>query len=302
MARGRLAILSRKRSLYSTSRLVEAARAASAHPLVMDTLRCTLVVAAGDSRLLYRGAEVRGLTAAIPRVGASITTYGLAVVNHLETMGVPVLNTARGIARSRDKMRCLQLLAGAGIDVPRTVMATQGAPVDRLVEQVGGLPCIIKLLRGTQGVGVMIANTSGEARTILETFWGLDQDVCLQEFVKESRGRDVRALVVGDEVVGAMRRRARKGEFRANLHRGGEGRPVVLGADYASTAVRAARLIGLDICGVDLLEGNRGPRVLELNSSPGFEGLERATGLDVAGAMVRHALKVAGLAAPAGPL
>jgi ribosomal protein S6--L-glutamate ligase len=290
MARARLAILSRKRSLYSTSRLVEAARAAGAHALVMDTLRCTMVVAAGDSRLLYRGAEVRDLTAVIPRIGASITPYGVAVVNHLETMGVRVLNTARGIERSRDKMRCLQLLAGANIDVPRTVMASRGTPVARLVEQVGGLPCIIKLLRGTQGVGVMIANTAGEAQTILETFRGLDQEVCLQEFVKESRGRDVRALVVGEQVVGAMRRRARPGEFRANLHRGGEGRLVALEASYAEAAVRAARLIGLEICGVDLLEGSRGPRVLELNSSPGFEGLERATGLDVAGAMVRHAV------------
>jgi ribosomal protein S6--L-glutamate ligase len=294
MPRARLAILSRKRTLYSTSRLVEAGRKAGANPLVMDTLRCTMVVALGDSRLLYRGAEVKGLTAAIPRVGASITTYGVAVVNHLETMGVPVLNTARGIARSRDKMRCLQLLAGAGIDIPRTVMATQGAAVDSLLEQVGGLPCIIKLLRGTQGVGVMIAGTSGEARTILETFWGLEQDVCLQEFVKESAGRDVRALVVGDQVVGAMRRRARKGEFRANLHRGGEGRPVTLDRAYAETAVRAARVIGLDICGVDLLEGRRGPLVLELNSSPGFEGLEQATGLDVAGAIVQHALAFEG--------
>lgn len=293
MARARLAILSRKRSLYSTTRLAEAARDAGVHPLVMDTLRCTMVVAAGDSRLLYRGAEVRGLTAAIPRIGASITTYGVAVVNHLETMGVPVLNTARGIARSRDKMRCLQLLAGAGIDIPRTVMATEGAPVERLVEEVGGLPCIIKLLRGTQGVGVMIAGTAGEARTILETFWGLGQDVCLQEFVKESRGRDVRALVVGDQVVGAMRRRARRGEFRANLHRGGQGKPVTLEPAYAEVAVRAARLIGLELCGVDLLEGKAGPKVLELNSSPGFEGLERATGLDVAGAMVQHALSVA---------
>jgi ribosomal protein S6--L-glutamate ligase len=158
------------------------------------------------------------------------------------------------------------------------------------VEQVGGLPCIIKLLRGTQGVGVMIANTLPEAQTILQTFWGLGQDVCLQEFVRESKGRDVRALVVGDKVVGAMRRRAKKGEFRSNLHRGGEGKPVRLDRQYTDIAVRAARLIGLEICGVDMLEGLAGPRVMELNSSPGFEGLERATRKDIAGAIIAHAL------------
>jgi ribosomal protein S6--L-glutamate ligase len=293
MSRARLAILSRKRSLYSTSRLVEAATAAGARPIVMDTLRCTMVVVPGASKLLYRGAEVQNLTAVLPRIGASITSYGIAVVNHFETMGVPVLNTSRAISRSRDKLRCLQLLAQADVDVPRTVMATRGAATARLVEEVGGLPCIIKLLRGTQGVGVMIANTQAEAQTILQTFWGLGQDVCLQEFVAESKGKDVRALVVGDQVVGAMRRRARKGEFRSNIHRGGEGKPIRLERAYVETAVTAARLIGLEICGVDMLEGSDGPRVMELNSSPGFEGLEQATRADIAGAMVRHALDFA---------
>jgi ribosomal protein S6--L-glutamate ligase len=290
MARQRLAILSRKASLYSTARLVEAANRAGVHPLVMDTLRCTMVVAAGASRLLYRGAEARGLVCAIPRVGLSVTTYGVAVVNHLESMGVPVLNTARAIARSRDKLHCLQLLAGANVDVPRTVMATEGAVVRRLVEQVGGLPCIIKLLRGTQGVGVMIASSLSEATTILQTFQGLGHEVCLQEFVHESKGRDVRALVVGDRVIGAMRRQAKQGEFRSNLHRGGAGTPVRLDPAYEAIAVKAAKLIGLGLCGVDLLEGADGPRVMELNSSPGFEGLEKATKFDIAGAIVGHAL------------
>lgn len=288
--RRRLCILSRKRSLYSTSRLVEAARDQGARPLVMDTLRCTLVVATDGNTLLYRGAEVKDLAAAIPRIGASITAYGMAVVNHLDTMGVPVVNAAHAIARSRDKLRCLQLLARGGLAVPCTVMAAPGANVARLVEAVGGLPCIIKLLRGTQGVGVMIANTVTEAETIVQTFWGLGQDVCLQEFIAESRGRDVRALVVGDQVVGAMRRKARRGEFRSNLHRGGEGSPVRLDPRYEKTAVEAARLIGLSVCGVDMLEGKDGPRVMELNSSPGFEGLERATKKDIAGAIVAHAL------------
>lgn len=291
--RERLAILSRKKSLYSTARLVEAARAAAAHPIVLDTLRCTMVVATAHSRLFYRGADVQNLTAAIPRIGASITGYGVLVVNHLETMGVPVLNSGRGISRSRDKLRGLQLLAQAGIDVPRTVMANRGAVVAHLADQVGGLPCIIKLLRGTQGVGVMIANTLAEAETILKTFWGLGHDVCLQEFVKESKGRDIRALVVGDQVVGAMRRKAKRGEFRSNLHRGGQGKPVRLDKAYMETAVRAAQFIGLELCGVDMLEGADGPKVMELNSSPGFEGLERATGKDIAGAMIHHALELA---------
>ncbi len=292
MARQRLCILSRKKSLYSTARLIEAARAQGARPLVMDTLRCTMVVAPGGNTLLYRGAEVKGLSAVIPRIGASITSYGMAVVNHLETMGVPVVNPAPAIARSRDKLRCLQLLAQHGLDVPRTVMATDGANVKRLLGAVGGLPCIIKLLRGTQGVGVMLADTLQEAETIVQTFWGLAQDVCLQEFIRESRGRDVRALVVGDEVVGAMRRQAKSGEFRSNLHRGGEGKALKLSREYQAVAVKAARAVGLTVCGVDMLEGRDGPKVMELNSSPGFEGLEKATKKDIAGAIVAHALSL----------
>ncbi len=251
----RLCILSRKRSLYSTSRLIEAARQAGVRPVVLDTLHCTLVVGP-ESKMLYRGAEVRDLAVVIPRIGTSITGYGMAVVNHLDAMGIPVVNRAPAIARSRDKVRCLQLLAAGKIDVPRTVMAHDARSIKRLVEEVGGFPCIIKLLRGTQGVGVMIANTLAEAKTIVQTFTELGQDVCLQEFIAESKGRDVRALVVGDEVVGAMRRTAKQGEFRSNIHRGGEGQLVSLDARYAQTAVKAAKLIGLEVCGVDMLEGH----------------------------------------------
>lgn len=298
MLRPRLCILSRKKSLYSTARLVEAARKEGARPLVMDTLRCTMVVSTQGSTLLHRGVPVTGLAAVIPRIGASITAYGMAVVSHLETMGVPVVNPAPAIARSRDKLRALQVLAQKGVDVPLTVMATAGANVRNLVSAVGGLPCIIKLLRGTQGVGVMIANTSAEAETIVQTFWGLGQDVCLQEFIAESAGKDVRALVVGDEVVGAMRRIARGGEFRSNLHRGGEGKSIRLDKSYQETAVRAAKSLGLSVCGVDILEGKDGPKVMELNSSPGFEGLEKATRKDIAGAIVRHALLLGRRGAP----
>jgi ribosomal protein S6--L-glutamate ligase len=295
----RLCILSRQRSLYSTARLVEAAQTLGARPIVVDTLRCTMVVGPEGSKLLYRGVSVEGLSAVIPRIGASITGYGMQVVNHLDAMGVPVVNRASAIARSRDKVRCLQLLAAARVSVPRTVMASDTSHIVRLVEAIGGLPCIIKLIRGTQGVGVMIATTLSEARTIVDTFTSLGQEICLQEFIAESSGRDVRALVVGDRVVGAMRRQARAGEFRSNIHRGGEGSPITLDETFTKTALEAARLIGLEICGVDMLEGRDGPRVMELNSSPGFEGLERATKQDIAIEMVRYALSKRGAVEPA---
>ncbi len=287
---GRVAILSRKKSLYSTSRLVEAVRKSGHKPLVVDTLRCDLYVGPEGPRMQYRGNELKNLSVVIPRIGASITSYGLMVVNHFATMGVPVVNDAPAIARSRDKMRCLQLLSSAGLDVPRTVMANHGASVKELVELVGGLPAIIKVLKGTQGVGVMLATTMNEVQTIVDTFWHLGQEIFIQEFIAESKGRDVRALVVGDEVVGAMRRTARAGEFRSNLHRGGEGKILTLSREYADVAVKAARAVGLNIVGVDLLESSAGPKVMELNSSPGFEGLEKATGKDIAGAMVSYAL------------
>ncbi|MBE2251971.1 MAG: RimK family alpha-L-glutamate ligase [Myxococcus sp.] len=287
----RLCILSRQKSLYSTARLIEAAQALGASPIVIDTLRCTMVVGDDGSKLLYRGVSVTGLSVVIPRIGTSITAYGMQVVNHLDSMRVPIVNSAHAISRSRDKVRCLQVLTAGGVKVPRTVMANDTVHIVRLVDAVGGLPCIIKLLRGTQGVGVMIATTMTEARTIVDTFTSLGQEICLQEFIAESSGRDLRALVVGGRVVGAMRRQARAGEFRSNLHRGGEGSPVTLDPVFEETAVKAARLIGLDICGVDMLEGRDGPRVMELNSSPGFEGLEHATGQDIATEMVRFALE-----------
>lgn len=289
----RLVLLSRKRSLYSTSRLIEAVRALGHRPVVLDTLRCELILSREGPRMSYRGVAISDVDVVIPRIGASITAYGVAVVNHLSTMGIPVVNDAPSIVRSRDKLRCLQMLAGAGIDIPRTVMARHGANVPRLVEQVGGLPAIIKVLKGTQGVGVMLATSMAEVQTIVETFGQLGEEIFIQEFIAESKGRDVRALVVGGKVVGAMRRTARKGEFRSNLHRGGAGKLLKLPADYARVALQAARTVGLTIAGVDMLESKSGPKVMELNSSPGFEGLEKATGRDIAGAMVEHAFAFA---------
>jgi len=253
-----------------------------------------MILARGQPRMLYRGVEIRGVDVVIPRIGASITAYGLAVVNHFDMMGVPVINNSVPIARSRDKLRCLQLLSRFDIDIPRTVMAHDRSNVTRLVDEVGGLPVIIKLIRGTQGVGVMIASTLPEVQTIVDTFWDLGQEIVLQEFVAESKGKDVRALVVGDRVVGAMRRQARKeGEFRSNIHRGGEGQAIRLPPAYIEAAVKAASIIGLGIAGVDMLEGNEGPRLMEINSSPGFEGLEAATQQDIAGEMVDYALAFA---------
>jgi ribosomal protein S6--L-glutamate ligase len=288
-----LALLSRKKTLYSTRRLLEAARARGLRTRVVDVLDCNLVLERGRPRIFVGGEELASVAVALPRIGASVTAAGLAVVRQLEAQGVPVVNGADAIARSRDKLRALQLLAAAGVAVPRTVLARGGGDVPELVEHVGGLPAILKLIQGTQGVGVMIAHSAAEVESILSTMWNLGQEILLQEFVAESRGRDVRALVVGDRVVGAMRREAKLGEFRSNLHRGGEGTPIELLDAYAEMAVRAAGVLGLGVAGVDLLEAAAGPKVLEVNSSPGFEGLERATGLDIAGAIVEHAAELA---------
>ncbi|HTP24151.1 MAG TPA: RimK family alpha-L-glutamate ligase [Anaeromyxobacteraceae bacterium] len=285
----RVAILSRNRKLYSTRRLREAARVLGHEAFVLDTLRCNPVLGRAAPRIFYRGEEVTGFGVVIPRIGASITGYGLSVVYQFDLMGVPVLNDSAAIARSRDKLRALQLLSRFGIDIPRTVMCRFRDEVPLAVEQVGGLPCIIKIIQGTQGVGVLIANTMVEVEGMLDTLWTLGQDILLQELIAESRGRDVRALVIGDRVVAAMRRTAREGEFRSNIHRGGEGQAVELPREYVEAAVKAARVIGLEVAGVDVLESRAGPKIMEVNSSPGFEGLERVTGIDIASQYVQHA-------------
>jgi ribosomal protein S6--L-glutamate ligase len=286
-----LLILSRNAKLYSTRRLVAAARARALHPRVLDTLRCDLLLERDRPRLFHRGVELEpaGVRVVIPRIGASITGYGLSVLNQFDLMGVPVLNSAVGIGRSRDKLRALQLMARAGLAIPRTALCRYRDEVPAAVELVGGLPCIIKLVRGAQGVGVMIASTMAEVSGLLDTLWTLGQEILLQELVKESRGRDVRALVIGEEVVASMRRTARAGEFRSNIHRGAAASRLELPAEYARAAIQAARVVGLEVAGVDLLEARDGPVVMEVNSSPGFEALERATGLDIAARYVEHA-------------
>jgi ribosomal protein S6--L-glutamate ligase len=290
-----IVILSRNRKLYSTRRLVEAAKALGHAPRVLDTLRCNMVLGRDRPGILYRGEELLAtdVHVVVPRIGASITGYGLSVVNQFDLMGVSVLNAAIPIARSRDKLRALQLLSRFGIDIPRTVMCRYREEVPQAVELVGGLPCIIKLIQGTQGVGVMIANTEAEVRGMLDTLWTLGQEILLQELVAESRGRDVRALVVGDRVVAAMRRTARAGEFRSNIHRGGVAEAVALDREFAEAAVKAARVMGLEVAGVDMLEARTGPKIMEVNSSPGFEGIEAVSGVDVARAYVEHAVEFA---------
>ena len=287
----RMVVLSRNARLYSTSRLAEAASQQGHSLKVIDTLGCSIVVERGRPALVCQGEELTQVDVVLPRIGASITSYGLAVVSQLELMQVPVLNGAAGISHSRDKLRCLQLLARYDLDVPRTVMARSKDDLKDAVRRIGGLPAIVKLTRGTQGIGVMIAHSMAEISSILDTMWDLGQEIILQEFVTESKGRDVRVLVVGDRAVGAMRRTARKGEFRSNIHRGGEGEPIELPPEYVDCAVRAARVVGLEVAGVDLLEGRHGPKVMEINSSPGFEGLEAATGLDIAGMIIQHAAR-----------
>jgi ribosomal protein S6--L-glutamate ligase len=283
-------ILSRKASLYSTRRLAEVARARGHVVSVIDPLDFSLVVSRGEPQVFLRGAPAERFDLVLPRIGASITSYGLAVVRQFDMMGVPVLNNAVSIARSRDKLRAMQLLTKRDLDIPITVCTKSTAYLDAALQLVHGPPAIFKLHQGTQGVGVMMAETQQGIQSTLEGFWSLGQDIILQEFVAESKGRDIRAIVVGGKVVAAMRRRAKKGEFRSNLHRGGDAVGIdKLDSRYTRAAIAAAEVMGLEVCGVDMLETRKGPRILEINSSPGLEGIERATERDVASSVIAHA-------------
>jgi ribosomal protein S6--L-glutamate ligase len=289
----RIAVLSRKPALYSTARLVEAGRARGHEVEVLDPIRCVLQISRGNHRMVCGGQEVGGFDVVIPRIGASITDYGLAVLGFFERHGIASVNAGAAIARARDKLRALQTLSAHDVGIPRTVMMREPKAVRAAVDAVGGTPVIIKLLQGTQGVGVMIAESPESVESTLDTLWGLGQNIILQEFIAESRGRDLRALVVGGKLVAAMRRTARAGEFRSNLHRGGAGKRIELDQAAAQTALDAARIIGLDVAGVDMLESKDGPRVIEVNSSPGLRGIERAAEVDVAARIVEHAERMA---------
>jgi len=283
----RIGILSQDGALYSTRRLREAAEARGHEVRVIDYMGCSMTVASGSPGLLYRGEPLAPLDAVVPRIGVSQTYYGTAVVRQFEIMGVCCLNGSQAIARSRDKLRCLQILAREGLGLPVTGFAHSPEDAKGLVGALGGPPLVVKLVEGTQGMGVVLAGNEETAGAVIEAFRGREVDILVQEFIEEAGGVDVRALVVGGEVAAAMARQAPPGEFRSNLHQGGEARQVRLSDDEREAALRAARAVGLNVAGVDLLRSDRGPLVLEVNSSPGLEGIEKVSGVDVAGAVIR---------------
>lgn len=286
----KLAILSCEESNYSTGRLVEAAHQRGHDVKVIDTLRLTIDLQQGSPDLYYAGAPLENFDAALPRIGASISFYGIAVVRQLEQMGVYCANSANGIQNARDKLRSLQILSRSehAIGIPQTTFVRDRNDAMAAIERVGGVPVVIKLIEGTQGIGVILAERSETALAIIEALQWVRQNVLIQKFVEESRGRDIRAFVVGDRVVASMRRTASGSEFRSNIHRGGRTEAVELDTHYTQTAIRAAQIMGLRVAGVDMLEGRDGPLVMEVNSSPGLEGIEAATQVDVAGAIIDH--------------
>ena len=284
----KLAILSRNSALYSTRRLIEAARAQGHVVRVLDPLRCYLRIAADAFELHYKGHALRGYDAVIPRIGASITRYGTAVVRQFELMGVYSPNGGDAIARARDKLRCHQLVAACGLGMPLTVAGDSPDDTSDILALLGAAPHIVKLNQGSQGLGVVLTDTAQASRSVTEAFRRLSADFLVQEFVAEADGSDLRCLVVGERVVASMQRQAGRGEFRANLHRGGEGSPAQASAEEQAVAVRSARALGLGVAGVDLIRSTRGPLVLEVNSTPGLEGVESACAVDVAGAIIDH--------------
>jgi ribosomal protein S6--L-glutamate ligase len=283
----KIGILSRNARLYSTRRLKEAAELGDHEVEVIDPLRCYMSIAAHRPEIHYRGRSLVGFDAIIPRIGASITFYGTAVVRQFEMMGTYCVNESVAIARSRDKLRSMQLLARRGMGMPVTGFAHSTQFTDDLIEMVGGAPVVIKLLEGTQGIGVVLAETKKAAGSVIEAFRGLDAHLLVQEFIKEAEGADVRCFVVGKQIVAAMVRQGREGDFRSNLHRGGTATKAELSPEERKTAVRSARIMGLNVAGVDLLRSDRGPVVMEVNSTPGLEGIEGSTGKDVAGSIIK---------------
>lgn len=286
----KLGILSRKASLYSTRRLAEAAQERGHDVEIVDYSRCYMNITSHKPQVLLAG-EALTFDAVVPRIGASLTFYGTAVVRQFEMMGVFSANESQAIVRSRDKLRALQLLAAEGIGLPVTGFARSTKDIDGLIRVVGDAPVIIKLLEGTQGVGVVLAETHKAAESVITAFRQLDANILVQEFIKEAEGSDIRAFVVDGKVVASMMRTAAKGEFRSNLHRGGTATPIKLTPEERSTAVRSAKLLGLKVAGVDMLRSNHGPVIMEVNSSPGLEGIETSTGKDVAGIIVEFVEK-----------
>ena len=281
-----IALLSRDSSLYSTGRLRDAAIERGHDVRVIDYLRCVLDITSHRPNIRYGGEELQAFDAIVPRIGATHTFYGTAVVRQFEMMNVFPTNESQGISRSRDKLRSLQLLSRSGIGLPVTGIAHSTKDIDGLIDLVDGAPLIVKLIEGTQGVGVVLAETRKAAESVIAAFRQLDAHILVQEFIKEAKGADIRAFVVGGRAVAAMRRQGAPGDFRSNLHRGGSAEKIKLTPEERSTATRAAKTMGLNVCGVDMLRSNHGPVVMEVNSSPGLEGIEQTTGIDVAGKVI----------------
>lgn len=284
----KIAVLSRNGKLYSTQRLMQAIEAAGHTAMLIDYLDCAMVTEMEGARMVYDGQDLNDLDAVIPRIGASHTRYGSAIVRQFEMMGVMVVNSSISIVRSRDKLRSTQIFARHGVQIPKTVFANHPKNIELLIREVGGAPLVIKLLEGTQGIGVVLAESKKAAKSVIEAFYGLEADILIQEFIKEANGSDIRALVVNGKVVGAMKRQGLEGEFRSNLHRGGTSTLLKLTKAEKDTAILAAKAMGLSVAGVDMLPSNRGPLVLEVNSSPGLEGIEKATNVDIAGIIISY--------------
>lgn len=294
----KIAILSRGPNLYSTKRLVEAAEQRGHEVKVIDALRCYMNINSVHPEIHYKGEVLTGFDAVIPRIGASVTFYGTAVLRQFEMMNVFPLNESVAITRSRDKLRSLQLLSRKGIGLPVTGFAHSPDDIDDLLKTVGGAPVVIKLLEGTQGVGVVLAETHSAATSVIQAFNGLQANILVQEFIKEAGGSDLRCFVVGGKVIAAIKRQGKEGEFRSNLHQGGSASLVKITAAERATAVNAAKVMGLNVCGVDLLRSNHGPVVMEVNSSPGLQGIETATQKDIAGMIIEFIEKTATKAMP----
>jgi len=281
-----IGILSRNATLYSTQSLIKAARRANHEVVVLDHMRCDIITESGAPTVFYNGIEIDDLDAIIPRIGTSATTYGAAVIRQFEAMGVYSTMSSEPLLRARDKLSCLQILSSQNIGVPKTAVSNNFYSTEELIDEVGGLPLIIKLINGTHGIGVILAENKKTAQSILEAFYKGNQKVMLQEFIKEADGADIRVFIVDDEIVGVMERKAAPGEFRSNLHRGGTSQVVEISDHEAMIAKKAASAMGLKIAGVDMLRSSRGPLILEVNASPGLEGIETTTGVDIAGKIV----------------
>ncbi len=284
----KIVVLSGNPNLYSTKRIVEAGEKRKHEMMVVDHTKCDLVIEKKNPVIIYKGVKLKDVDAVIPRIGASVTFYGTAVVRQFEMMKIFTAVESQALMRSRDKLRSLQILSRAGLGLPKTVSTNYSKNVKNIIQAVGGTPVVIKLLEGTQGLGVVLAETDNAAESVIEAFNGLKIRVIVQEFIKEANGADIRAFVVDGVIIGAMKRQAKKGEFRSNLHRGGTAEIIQLTEEEENAALKAARAMGLGICGVDLLQSSQGPLILEVNSSPGLEGIELATGIDIAKSIIRY--------------